>query len=61
MNYDFDRLRHDLKDYIGTAGQFIPAAMSEMASVEYAAKKDLLKTARRMGFDIEDYEVGENF
>lgn len=61
MNYNFDKFREDLVDYIGTAGQYIPMAMSEMASVEYASENELLKAARRNGFDIEEYEIDDDF
>ena len=55
MDYDFDRLREDLIDRIGTAGAFMPMAMSEMPDIENASDKELLRIARRNGFDLDDY------
>lgn len=57
MCYDFDRLREDLMDHIGTAGGFIPSAMSEMAGIDRASDGELLNIARRNGFALGDYEL----
>lgn len=61
MNYDFDRLCDNLTDYIGTAGQFIPIAMSEMPSIEYSSDSELLRVALQNGFDIDDYKIDDDF
>lgn len=55
MTYDFDRLRDDLIDSVGTASAFMSSAMSEMAEIENASDSELLRIARRDGFDPEDY------
>ena len=55
MDYDFDRLREDLIGHIGTAGAFMPMAMSEMPDIENASDKELLHIARRSGFGPDDY------
>lgn len=55
MDYDFDRLRADLIERIGTAGAFMPSAMSEMTDAENASNEELLRAARRNGLDPDDY------
>ena len=57
MTYDldFDRLRDDLIDSVGTASAFMPFAMSEMAEIENASGSELIRIALRNGFDLDKY------
>lgn len=55
MEIDFELLRQDLLDYLGTAwtgGN--PLAMAELSAVETATCEELLAIARRLGFIQED-------
>ena len=56
MNIDFDKLREDLIDYFGTAMGTFPIAVMNVAEVESATERELLRIATQNGFDLSDYE-----
>jgi len=56
MNIDFDKLREDLIDYFGTAMGTFPIAVMNVAEVESASDKELIRIAAKNGFDLKDYE-----
>ena len=58
MQIDIDKLRKDLEDYYGTAMvSGFPAAVIDLSKAEKASPEELVKTALKEGFDLEDYEA----
>ena len=58
MNYN--QLRSDLIDYFGTAmSSGFPMAVIELSDVERASDAELVRIARRAGFDLRKYEDAE--
>lgn len=58
MNYK--QLRSDLIDYFGTAmSSGFPMAVIELSDVERASDAELIRIARRAGFDLREYENTE--
>ena len=57
MNIDFNKLREDLIDYFGTAMGTFPIAVMNVAEVESASDKELIRIAAKNGFDLSDYEI----
>lgn len=57
MNIDFEKLREDLIDYFGTAMGSFPIAVMNVAEVESASDRELLRIATQNGFDLSDYEI----
>lgn len=58
MNYN--QLRSDLIDYFGTAmSSGFPMAVIELSDVERASDAELIRIARRAGFDLRKYENEE--
>lgn len=58
MNYH--QLRSDLIDYFGTAmSSGFPMAVIELSDVERASDAELIRIARRAGFDLRKYENEE--
>ena len=57
MNIDFDKLREDLIDYFGTAMGTFPIAVMNVAEVETATERELIRIATQNGFDLADYEI----
>lgn len=57
MDYDFNQLRRDIIDRIGTASSFFPMAMSEISGIENASEDELLSLALSYGLDPADYAV----
>ena len=57
MNIDFDKLREDLIDYFGTAMGTSPIAVMNVAEVESASDRELIRIAAQNGFDLSDYEI----
>ena len=56
MNIDFDKLREDLIDYFGTAMEAFPIAVMNVAEIETATERELVRIATQNGVDLEDYE-----
>ncbi len=57
MDIDIERLRHDLKDYYGTAmfsGN--PMALMDVSKTEKAGEQELIRMAREAGLDLELYQ-----
>lgn len=54
---DYKKLRKDLVDYYGSAmsGGF-PMAMMDLAKVERMSEDKLVKTAKKLGFDLSKYK-----
>ena len=57
MNIDFEKLREDLIDYFGTAMGTFPIAAMNVAEVESATERELLRIATQNGFNLENYEI----
>lgn len=57
MNIDFDKLREDLIDYFGTAMGTFPIAVMNVAKVESASDRELIRIATQNGFNLENYEI----
>ena len=57
MNIEFDKLREDLIDYFGTAMGTFPIAVMNVAEVESALDRELIRIATQNGFDLSDYEI----
>ncbi|MBR2070929.1 MAG: hypothetical protein IJ981_05815 [Clostridia bacterium] len=57
MNIDFDKLREELIDYFGTAMGTFPIAVMNVAEVESASDRELIRIATQNGFDLSDYEI----
>lgn len=58
IDVDIERLRADLEDYYGT-GAFsgIPAMMSEVWDMARKPDEDVIRIARREGFDLYQYRM----
>ena len=54
MNYE--KLREDLINYFGTAMQFYPVAVVDLAQVENATDEQLEQIAIKNGFDLDNYQ-----
>ena len=53
---NFDNLRSDLLDYLGTAAFSVaPLAMADVARVENADEDELLEIAQECRFDLRKY------
>lgn len=59
MEIDINELRNDLIDYLGTAMQYNPQAVIELAEVENASPQKLVDIALRFGFDLSEYDVNK--
>ena len=59
MEINVEQLRHDLIDYFGTAKEFYPMAIMDIAKVERASVEELVNIAIKNGFDINDYIVND--
>ena len=57
MNIDFEKLREDLIDFFGTAMGAFPIAVMNVAEVEKALERELIRIATQNGFDLSDYEI----
>lgn len=57
MNIDLEKLREDLIDYFGTAMGTFPIAVMNVAEVETATDRELLRIATQNGFNLENYEI----
>ena len=57
MNIDFNKLREALIDYFGTAMGAFPIAVMNVAEVESATERELLRIATQNGFNLENYEI----
>ena len=57
MNYDFLKLREDLKEEC-LAAMFngFPIAIVDLTEIEYATDLELIDIAKRMKFDLSKYE-----
>lgn len=55
---DYESLRKDLIDYFGSAMfSGFPMVVVELSEVERASNSELLRLARKVGFDLSKYEV----
>ncbi len=59
MEIDIEELRNDLINYLGTAMQFNPQAVIELAEVENASPERVVNIALRLGFDLSEYDVNK--
>lgn len=57
LEFDFERLRHDLLEFFGTSMMFNPMAMLNVVDVENADNEKLLHLAQSNGFDLDEYKV----
>ena len=57
MKIDIDTLREDLINYYGSAMQFYPAAMIDLAKIEKANDNEIVNIAINNGINIYDYEI----
>ena len=61
MKIDYDKLRSDLIDYLGTAINYYPMVVVEIEEVKKASDNELLIYARQHSFNVEDYAVGKTY
>ncbi len=60
-DFDFDKLRHDLTDYYGTAAfAGFPVAFMDVARMESASREELLREATKNGFNLDKYSNNNN-
>ena len=60
MDYDYEKLRDDIIDYLGTAMvAFAPAAMVDIFEAENASNDNLIRIANRYGIDLCKYIINE--
>lgn len=57
MNIDLEKLREDLIDYFGTAMGAFPIAVMNVAEVETATERELIRIATKNGFDLSEYVI----
>ena len=57
MEIDYDRLREDLINYVGTATTIFPVATMDLIEIERASNERLIQIAIRYGFNIQDYKI----
>lgn len=60
MEYEIDvnRLRHDMKDYYGTAMfNGLPMAVMDLSKVERLSDRELFELAQKNGVDLRKYIV----
>ncbi len=59
MDYDFDKLRYDLKEECLGAmfGGGFGLAIVDLTDIESASDEELLKYAKRFGFDLRRYQI----
>ena len=57
MTIDIEALRKDLINYFGTAMQFNPMAIMDLAKVETASPEELVEIAQDNNFDLNDYKI----
>ena len=55
MEIDFERLRHDLLDYFGSATPFFTIAMADVIRIEKASDIELLNIINETDLDINNY------
>ncbi len=61
-NYDYDRIRDDLKDHFGTAMcNGYPMVVMNLSDVEHAADDKLLRIAQDEGYDLSMYRTSGRF
>ena len=54
---NFDKLRHDLTDYYGTAVfSGFPAAIIDVSKVQRASDEKLLEIAKNLKLNLSEYE-----
>ncbi len=62
MAIDYERLREDVMDFIGTAmAAFAPMAMIDVIAAQKASNEELLQIAKRYDFDIGLYYIDEEW
>ena len=52
---NYDELRNDLLDYIGTAINIIPIAQYDLLTIMNCSDEELLLYAQKLNFDINNY------
>ena len=52
---DFDKLREDLIDYVGTAINIIPMAQYDLLIIMNCSNEELLYIAQDFNFDLSNY------
>ncbi len=58
MNYNFLKLREDLKEEcLGAMFNGFPIAIVDLTEIEYATDLELIDIAKRMKFDLSKYEI----
>lgn len=57
--FDYEKLRHDLLDFFGTAMVNVSrVAMMDLSRVNKATNEELLMIANECGFDLNEYLLG---
>ncbi len=60
MDIDYEKLRKDLIDYFGSAMfSGFPMAVVDLSDVERASNDELIKIAKKNGFDLSKYLIDE--
>lgn len=54
-NIDFDKLREDLINYVGTAINIIPIAQYDLLRIMNCRDEELLFIAKEFNFDLSNY------
>ena len=57
MEIDYNRLRNDLIDYVGSAMSFFSMATIDLVEIETASEYKLVQIALRFGFNLENYKI----
>ena len=61
MEIDYNKLRSDLIDYLGTAINCYPMVIVEIEEVQKASDYELEKYEKRYNFDLNNYQKGSRY
>ena len=58
---DYNKLRNDLIDYLGTSINYYPMVIVEIEEVYRANDEGLIRLALRYGFNLDDYNNDKSY
>ena len=61
MDIDYEKLRSDLIDYLGTAINYYPMVVEEIQRVQIADNSSLIYYANNYHFDLNNYVKGSTY
>lgn len=61
MDIDYNKLRSDLIDYLGTASSYNPMVIIDIMDVQKATNSELENYAIRYGFNLDNYQKGSSY